>query len=235
MDIHSRNGVSAHAFSFGKTREAQRFLYNVRPQRTGAKEKENEIMAFTREFIRKAAKESGVELPKELEDALVQEHLSARDAYAAGQVKTALEENKQDPAPAVKDTQEYKDLKKEFEDYKDGITAKEAKAAKETAVRAYYESKGITGKALEVAMRGSGAEIDEVEIAEDGKIKDSKALDALVAGDFSGLVSTTTTKGAETATPPAGGGSTGKNEPNTRAAQLYAAYHTNLYGETKKE
>lgn len=191
-------------------------------------------MAFTREFIRKAAKESGVELPKELEDALVQEHLSARDAYAAGQVKTALEENKQDPAPAVKDTQEYKDLKKEFEDYKDGITAKEAKAAKETAVRAYYEGKGITGKALEVAMRGSGAEIEAVEL-EGGKIKDSKALDALVAGDFSGLVSTTTTKGAETATPPAGGGSPSRNEPNTRAAQLYAAYHSNLYGETKKE
>lgn len=34
--------MSDHAFSFGKTREEQRFLYNVRPQRTGAKEKENE-------------------------------------------------------------------------------------------------------------------------------------------------------------------------------------------------
>ncbi len=71
-------------------------------------------MAFTREFIRKTAKESGVELPKEFEDAMVQEHLASRDAYAAGQVKTALEENKQDPTPAVKDTQEYKELKKEY-------------------------------------------------------------------------------------------------------------------------
>ncbi len=114
------------------------------------------------------------------------------------------------------------------------MTAKETKAAKESAVRAYYEGKGITGKALEVAMRGSGAEIEAVEL-ENGKIKDSKALDALVAGDFSGLVSTTTTKGAETATPPAGGGSSSRNDPNARAAQLYAAYHSNLYGETKKE
>lgn len=159
-------------------------------------------MAFTREFIRKAAKESGVELPKELEDALVQEHLSARDAYAAGQVKTALEENKQDPPPAVKDTQEYKDLKKEYEDYKAGVSAKESKAAKEAAARAYYESKGITGKALDIAMRGSGSEIEALEL-EDGKIKDAAALDALVKGDFSGLVSTTTTTGANTATPPA--------------------------------
>ena len=33
-------------------------------------------MAFTREFIRSTAKESGVEIPKELEDALINEHLS---------------------------------------------------------------------------------------------------------------------------------------------------------------
>lgn len=191
-------------------------------------------MAFTREFIRKAAKESGVELPKELEDALVQEHLSARDAYAAGQVKTALEENKQDPPPAVKDTQEYKDLKKEYEDYKAGVTAKETKAAKEAAARAYYESKGITGKALDIAMRGSGAEIEALEL-EDGKIKDAAALEALVKGDFSGLVSTTTTTGANTATPPANSETDKKDAPNTRAAMIAAQYHSNLYGETKKE
>lgn len=93
-------------------------------------------------------------------------------------------------------------LKKEFEDYKAGVTAKETKSAKEAAARAYYESKGITGKALDIAMRGSGAEIEALEL-EDGKIKDAAALEALVKGDFSGLVSTTTTTGANTATPPA--------------------------------
>lgn len=79
-------------------------------------------------------------------------------------------------------------LKKEFEDYKAGVTAKETKAAKESAARSYYESKGITGKSLEIAMRGSGAEIEGLEL-EDGKIKDAAALDALVNGDFSDLVS----------------------------------------------
>lgn len=191
-------------------------------------------MAFTREFIRKAAKESGVELPKEFEDALVQEHLSARDAYAVGQVKTALEENKQNPPPAVKDTQEYKDLKKEFDDYKAGVTAKETKAAKETAVRAYYESKGIIGKALEIAIRASGTEIESLELDGDGKIKDAAALEALVKGDFAGLVSHTETQGANTATPPAGSGAE-EEKPNTRAAIIAAQYHANLYGENKKE
>lgn len=99
----------------------------------------------------------------------------------------------------------YDTLKKEFEDYKAGVTAKETKSAKEAAARVWYESRGITGKALDIAMRGSGAEIEALELA-DGKIKDAAALEALVKGDFSGLVSTTTTTGANTATPPVNNG-----------------------------
>ena len=48
-------------------------------------------MAFTRATIRNLAKESGVEIPKEFEDALVSEHLTARNAYAEEQVKAELE------------------------------------------------------------------------------------------------------------------------------------------------
>lgn len=125
-------------------------------------------------------------------------------------------------------------LKKEFEDYKAGVTAKEAKSAKEAAARAYYESKGITGKALDIAMRGSGAEIEALELV-GGKIKDAAALESLVKGDFSGLVSTTTTTGANTSTPPTGDSGNKENEPNTRAAIIAAQYHANLYGENKKE
>lgn len=162
-------------------------------------------MAFTREFIRRAAKDSGVEIPKEFEDALVSEHLSARDAYADGQVKDALEKNKPADAPNVKDTDEYKNLKKEFDDYKADVSGREAKAAKERAARAFFEGKGITGKSLDIAIRGCGAEIDALEL-EDGKIKDDSALDALVKDTYSGLVSTTVTRGAQTANPPVNNG-----------------------------
>lgn len=164
-------------------------------------------MAFTREFIRKAAKESGVEIPKEFEDALVSEHLTARDAFSEGKVKEALENNKPAEAPKIKDTEEYKTLKKEFDDYKAEISGKEAKATKEKAVRAYYESKGITGKSLDIAIRGSSEEINALEMDGD-KIKDASALDELIKGTFSGLVSTTTVRGADTATPPANTGKT---------------------------
>ena len=162
-------------------------------------------MAFTRATIRNLAKESGVELPKELEDALVSEHLTARNAYAEEQVKAELEKQPTEKAVNVKDSEEYKTLEKSFNDYKAEIANKQAKEAKEKAVRAFYESKGITGKNLEIAMRGSRAEIDGIELDGD-KIKDNSALDALVKGDFSGLVATTTTKGANTANPPANNG-----------------------------
>ena len=162
-------------------------------------------MAFTRATIRNLAKESGVELPKELEDALVSEHLTARNAYAEEQVKAELEKQPAEKAVNVKDSEEYKTLKKSFDDYKAEIANKQAKEAKEKAVRAFYESKGITGKNLEIAIRGSRAEIDGIELDGD-KIKDNSALDALVKGDFSGLVATTTTKGANTANPPANNG-----------------------------
>lgn len=103
--------------------------------------------------------------------------------------------------------EKHDEVKREFDDYKAAQTAKEAKAAKEAAVKAYFESKNIVGKSLDIAMRGSRDEIEALEL-ENGKIKDASALDALIAGDFSGLVGTTTVRGADTANPPANGGGT---------------------------
>lgn len=75
-----------------------------------------------------------------------------------------------------------------FEAYKAEQTGKEVRAAKEKAVRTYYEGKGIKGANLEIAMKGSGAEIDALEL--DGEnIKDASSLDSLVGGTFAGLVS----------------------------------------------
>ena len=80
------------------------------------------------------------------------------DAQALPGLQKELETAQADLEAAKKDgwKDKHDALKKEFEDYKKDVTAKETKAAKEAAARAYYESKGITGKALGVAMRGSG-------------------------------------------------------------------------------
>lgn len=100
----------------------------------------------------------------------------------------------------------YEKEKKDFDAYKADITAKEAKTAKEAAAKAYFEGKNITGANLEIAMRGASAEIAGIELDE-GKIKNTAALDELVNGTFAGLVVTKTVQGAQTATPPANTGS----------------------------
>ena len=106
--------------------------------------------------------------------------------------------------------EKYEKEHKAFEDYKNDVTAKQTKAAKEAAAKAYFEAKNITGANLSIAMRGARDEINGIELDENGKIKDAKALDDLVAGEYAGLIVSTSTKGAKTATPPAnnGGGMT---------------------------
>lgn len=93
----------------------------------------------------------------------------------------------------------------DFEDYKKSVTAKEVKAAKEAAVKAYFEAKNITGGNLAIAMRGARDEIAGIEL--DGQsIKDTSVLDNLISGEYAGLVVTKSTQGAATATPPANTG-----------------------------
>lgn len=81
------------------------------------------------------------------------------------------------------------------------LKAKEDRATKTEAVKAYYEGKGIMGKALDIAMKGSAQEIDALELT-DGQVKDFSTIDGLIGGVFSGLVSQTVTRGADVPHPP---------------------------------
>ena len=94
-----------------------------------------------------------------------------------------------DRLPSVQ--KELDDLRKE--DYKgkyDNLFASvekgKARAAKETAVKAYYEGKNIRGQNLTIAMRGT--DFDVLQLDDSGHLADTAALDALVDGDFRPLV-----------------------------------------------
>ena len=163
-------------------------------------------MALTRRLLK------GMGLTDEQMDTIIEAHTDTVDGLKAdvAKYKTDAEQlpkvqRELDDLKAAGDggyQEKYEKVKKDFDDYKTEVSGKEAKAAKEKAVRAYYESKGITGKSLDIAIRGSGAEIEALEM--DGeKIKDTSVLDELVKGTFSGLVSTTETRGAQTSNPPA--------------------------------
>ena len=173
-------------------------------------------MAFTRSTIRNLAKESGVEIPKELEDALVTEHLNARNAYAEEQVKAELEKQPAAKVENVKDSEEYKALQKSFDDYKAEVSAKETKAAKEAAYRAVLKDANLSEKGIEKAVKY--ADWDKIELDADGKLKGANDHIKAVREEWAEYVTTTTTTGAKTSTPPANnGGKTGKTKEEIMA------------------
>ena len=78
------------------------------------------------------------------------------------------------------------DYKGKYEELFSAVEKGKARAAKEAAVRAWYEGKNIRGAGLAIAMRGTP--LDDIELGEDGAIADTKVLDKLVEGDFKPLV-----------------------------------------------
>lgn len=150
---------------------------------------------FTRAEIRNILGEACTE---EIENRLVALHLGVVDPlkdeltkYKADAEKLPGVQKELDDLKAAGDggyKEKYEKEHSAFETYKSTVTAKESKAAKEKAVRAYFESKNITGANLDLAMRGCGEEMAALEL--DGeKIKDTTSLDALVDGTYKGLVS----------------------------------------------
>ena len=155
---------------------------------------------FTRAEIRNILGEACTE---EIENRLVALHLGVVDPlkddltkYKADAEKLPGVQKELDDLKAAGDggyKEKYEKEHSDFEAFKTDIAAKESKAAKEKAVRAYFESKNITGANLDLAMRGCGEEMAALEL--DGeKIKDTKALDALVDGTYKGLVSKQTVR-----------------------------------------
>ena len=167
-------------------------------------------MAFTRATIRNLAKESGIELPKELEDALVSEHLTARDAYAEEQVKAEIAKKPEIKAETVKESEEYKKLQKSFDDYKAEVATKETKAAKEAAYRAILKDANLSEKGIEKAIKY--AEWDKIELETDGKLKGASDHIKSVKEEWAEYVTTTTTTGAKTSNPPANNGGSVKSK-----------------------
>ena len=155
---------------------------------------------FTRAEIRNILGEACTE---EIENRLVALHLGVVDPlkddltkYKADAEKLPGVQKELDDLKAAGDDgykEKYEKEHSAFETYKSDVMAKESKAAKEKAVRAYFESKNITGANLDLAMRGCGEEMAALEL--DGeKIKDTKSLDALVDGTYKGLVSKQTVR-----------------------------------------
>lgn len=156
-------------------------------------------MAINRKNIKDAI--PGVELEdsavKALLDLIHNEVDSLKDAN--DDLQKQLDEAK---AEAEKHKTAKEKAESDLSEFKQNQEKEKTRTAKIDAATEYFKNKGITiDNSLKLAIRSAKSEIDGLELGKDGKVKDFKALDDLIAGDLSGLVSTTTEHGVNTKNP----------------------------------
>lgn len=95
----------------------------------------------------------------------------------------------------------YEKEHSDFEAYKNDVTAKETKRTKEHAIREFYKGVGVSEKRLDAVMKVT--DFDSFELDKDGKIKDADKHTETAKSEWADFIETTTTRGANTATPPA--------------------------------
>lgn len=126
----------------------------------------------------------------------------------------------------------YNELKTEYDQYKTDIEAKETKTAKEKAYSDLLKEAGVSEKRIASILRVTN--LDDVEL-EDGKIKGCDDVKKNIETEWSDFIVRQEEHGAQTATPPRNDLGGGRPTGQSRAAQLAAQYHDNLYGAVKED
>ena len=135
-------------------------------------------------------------------------------------LKKAAEKNGENPYKA-----QYDDLKKEFDEYKAGVTEKELKAKKTEAYRELLKDIKVSDKRIDAILKVS--DVGAVELDDEGNLKGADDLKKTLKTEWADFIVSEEQKGAETKTPPQGDG--GGRIPS-RAKQLAEQYTKNLYG-----
>lgn len=142
-----------------------------------------------------------------------------RDTYKADaeklasvqkELNTAREQLAQKGEGEMVSKKDFDALQKQYDDYKATVVEKETLTAKETAYRELLKAAGVSEKRHGAIIKLT--DLKSLELDKDGKIKDAEKRTEDIKSEWSDFVEHTTTKGAQTATPPAnnGGGKTTK-------------------------
>lgn len=125
-------------------------------------------------------------------------------------LKAQLDENGENPFEG-----KYKALKKEFDDYKADVTAKETTRAKKHEYKALLKEAGVNEKRIDSVLKVTN--LDDVELDENGKIKDGEALKQKIKTEWADFLVETSVQGAKTATPPTSTGGNSMTKEQIRA------------------
>lgn len=96
----------------------------------------------------------------------------------------------------------YDDLLKNFNDYKDEIAEKELTAKKQAAYRRLLREVGIADKRIDAILKIS--DVNELEFDDQDEVKDADSVKKKMKTEWGDFISTTETRGADVANPPAG-------------------------------
>ena len=177
-------------------------------------------MSLTRKMLKAMGiEEEKIEQIIEAHSETVDSLKADRDIYKEDAEKLKDVQKKLDDLKAKGDDgwkEKHDRLKDEFDQYKNDVQAKETKAAKEAAYRAVLKDANLSEKGIEKAIKY--AEWDKIELGEDGKLKGANDHIKAVRDEWAEYVTTTTTTGAKTYTPPANNGTgTGKTKEEIMA------------------
>lgn len=159
------------------------------------------------------------------------------DSETLQKVKQELAELK---AKTASDTYEeqYNELKKsfdnqkkEYDDYKASVQAKELASKKENAYRNLLKDAGVSEKRINTILKVT--DLSKVELTKEDGIKDAETYTESIKKEWADFIETQGQRGADENKPPAG--QPGGNGSNGRAAQLAAQYHENRYGSKKED
>ena len=151
-------------------------------------------MALTRSFLKSLSLTDDqisavIEAHSETVSALNQKYSELETSYNSAKESADRLQDVQKELDTLKKDDfkgKYEAEKSAHDALRDSVSRKEARAAKEKAVRAYYEDHNIRNSNLAIAMRGT--DLDSLQLDSNGALADTSALDALVEGDFRPLV-----------------------------------------------
>lgn len=169
-------------------------------------------MAITRKLLK------GMGLTEEQQDTIIEAHTDTVnglkadiDRYKADAEKLPGVQKELDDLKGKGDDgykAKYESEHKAFEDYKKTVDAEKTTAAKEKAVEAVLKKIGVSEKRLQSVAKLAKADglLDALELNDDGAVKEDDKLEKSLKDSYSEYITTTSTKGADTPTPPANSG-----------------------------
>lgn len=169
-------------------------------------------MAITRKLLK------GMGLTEEQQDTIIEAHTDTVnglkadvDRYKADAEKLPGVQKELDDLKGKGDDgykEKYESEHKAFEDYKKTVDAEKTTAAKEKAVEAVLKKIGVSEKRLQSVAKLAKADglLDALELNDDGAVKEADKLEKNLKDSYSEYITTTSTKGADTLTPPANSG-----------------------------